>query len=156
MADEGDIQSETVWPMPKFHFEVQWSGGGEGMVSSFQEISGLDVESQVIEYRAGDEKTFSTVKMPGLVKNSNVTLKKGIFAKDNKFFDWYKTIKMNTVPRTTVTISLLNEDHSPTMIWKLFNAWPTKVTGTDLKADGNEVAVETIELAHEGLEIVNG
>ncbi|MBJ7556624.1 phage tail protein [Marinomonas spartinae] len=154
MADDGSAQSETVWPMPKFHFEVKWEGGaGAKMVAAFQEISGLDTEAQPIEYRAGNSKVFSTIKMPGIVKTSNVTLKKGIFKSDNKFYDWYSQIKMNTIARTPVTINLLDEAGSPVMTWKLTNAWPTKVTGTDLKSDGNEVAVETIELAHEGLAI---
>jgi phage tail-like protein len=91
--------------------------------------------------------------MPGLIKSGNVTLKKGIFKGDNKFYEWYSKIKMNTIARTAVTINLLDESGAPVMSWKLKNAWPTKVTGTDLKSDSNEVAVETIELAHEGLEI---
>ncbi|CAM3704415.1 MULTISPECIES: phage tail protein [Vibrio] len=154
MADDGSAQSQTVWPMPKFHFEVKWDGGaGADMVAAFQEISGLDTEAQPIEYRAGNSPVFSTIKMPGIVKTSNVTLKKGIFKSDNKFYDWYSKIKMNTIARTAVTINLLDESGAPVMSWKLKNAWPTKVTGTDLKSDGNEVAVETIELAHEGLEI---
>jgi phage tail-like protein len=84
-----------------------------------------------------------------------VTLKKGIFAKDNKFFDWHKKIVLNIVKRATVTIKLLDEKNNPTMTWTLANAWPTKITGTDLKADGNEVAVESIEIAHEGLTVEN-
>lgn len=156
MADDGSAQSETVWPMPKFHFEVKWDGGAgadASMVAAFQEVSGLDTEAQPIEYRAGNSKVFSTIKMPGLVKTSNVTLKKGIFKSDNKFYDWFSKIQMNTIARTAVTINLLDQDSGVAMSWKLKNAWPTKVTGTDLKSDGNEVAVETIELAHEGLEI---
>ncbi len=154
MADDGSAQSDTVWPMPKFHFEVKWDGGtGAGMVSAFQEVSGLDLEAQPIEYRAGNSPVFSTIKMPGLIKSGNVTLKKGIFKGDNKFYEWYSKIKMNTIARTAVTINLLDESGAPVMSWKLKNAWPTKVTGTDLKSDSNEVAVETIELAHEGLEI---
>ncbi|ACZ78292.1 MULTISPECIES: phage tail protein [Dickeya] len=154
MADDGSAQSSTVWPMPKFHFEVKWDGGaGASMVASFQEISGLDIEAQIIEYRAGNSPVFSTIKMPGIIKSGNVTLKKGIFVKDNNFYDWFSKIKMNTIARTAVTISLLDESGSPAMTWKLKNAWPTKISGTDLKSDGNEVAVETIELAHEGLEV---
>ncbi len=153
---DGSAQDASIWPLPKFHFEVKWDGGaGTEMVASFQEVSGLDIEAQVIEYRAGNSPIFSTVKMPGIVKSSNVTLKKGIFVKDNQFYNWFAKIKMNTVARTAVTISLLDEAGAPTMVWTLTNAWPTKVTGTDLKADGNEVAVETIELAHEGLAIAN-
>ncbi|ANE74764.1 phage tail protein [Dickeya solani] len=154
MADDGSAQSNTVWPMPKFHFEVKWDGGaGAGMVASFQEITGLDIEAQIIEYRAGNSPVFSTIKMPGIIKSGNVTLKKGIFVKDNNFYDWFSKIKMNTIARTAVTINLLDESGSPAMTWKLKNAWPTKVSGTDLKSDGNEVAVETVELAHEGLEV---
>ena len=152
MADDGSKQSESVWPLPKFYFEVKWDAN----VMAFQEVSGLDVEAQIIEYRAGNSKVFSTVKMPGLKKYGNITMKKGVFTKDNKFWAWLDQIKLNTIKRIPVTISLLDENGAPTMVWTLANAWPTKITGTDLKADGNEVAVESIEIAHEGLIIKNG
>lgn len=148
---EGAEQSASVWPMPKFHFKVMWND----VQMSFQEVSGLDAQSEEIKYRAGDSKVFSVVKMPGLIKYGNVTMKKGIFKGDNKFWDWFSKIKMNTIERTTVTISLLDEKDAETMVWTLKNAWPTKVTGTDLKAEGNEVAIESIEIVHEGLEIKN-
>ncbi|MEJ2045212.1 MAG: phage tail protein [Reinekea sp.] len=151
MADDGSAQSTSVWPIPKFHFQVKW----DSEVMSFQEVSGLDVEAQVIEYRSGDSPVFSTVKMPGIQKSGNVTMKKGVFKSDNKFWDWFNKIKMNTIARVPVTISLLDETGAPTMVWTLANAWPTKITGTDLKSDGNEAAIETIEIAHEGLTIAN-
>ena len=151
MADDGSAQSTNVWPMPKFHFQVKWDSD----VVSFQEVSGLDIESQPIEYRHGDSPEFSTIKMPGIVKTSNVTMKKGVFKSDNNFWKWFINIKMNTITRKTITISLLDEGNNPTMTWTLKNAWPTKITGTDLKSDGNEVAIETIEIAHEGLTISN-
>jgi len=151
MADDGSAQSTATWPIPKFSFQVKW----DSQVMSFQEISGLDVESQPIEYRSGDSKNFSVLKMPGIKKFTDVTMKKGVFKSDNKFWDWFNQIKMNTVKRVPVTISLLDEAGSPTMVWKLTNAWPTKITGTDLKSTGNEVAVETIVVAHEGLTIEN-
>jgi len=151
MPDDGSKQSAT-WPLPKFYFKVDI---GDQKNVPFQEISGLDTETQSIEYRAGNSKEFSTIKMPGIKKTGNVTLKKGIFVKDNKFWDWYNQIKLNTIKRVTVTIQLCDEAGSPTMVWTLANAWPTKITGTDLKSDGNEVAVETLEVAHEGLTIAN-
>lgn len=151
MADDGSKQSAT-WPLPKFYFKVDI---GDQKDVPFQEVSGLDTETQPIEYRAGNSKEFSTVKMPGIKKTGNVTLKKGVFAKDNKFWDWYNQIKLNTIKRVTVTIQLCDEAGSPTMVWTLANAWPTKITGTDMKSDGNEVAVETLEVAHEGLTIAN-
>lgn len=152
MADDGSAQSQTVWPLPKFYFKVE-TDSLKG--ASFQEVSGLDVEAQVIEYRSGDNKVFSTIKMPGIKKYGNVTLKKGIFVKDNKFFDWFKKIEMNTIKRETVVITLLDQAGGTTMKWTLNNAWPTKITGTDMKSDGNEVAVETLEIAHEGVTIEN-
>lgn len=152
MAEEGSAQSTSVWPLPKFHFQVKW----DAEVMSFQEVSGLDMEAQLIEYRHGDSKEFSTVKMPGIKKFGNVTMKKGVFKSDNKFWDWFNEIKMNTIKRKPVTISLLDEEGAATMVWTLANAWPTKITGTDLKSDGNEVAIESIEIAHEGLTIANG
>ena len=146
-------KQDTNWPLPKFSFEVDITDVGTKL--SFQEVSGLDTEMQVIEYRAANTPRFSPIKMPGVAKFGNVTLKKGLFAKDQKFFDWQKHIAMNTSKRSTVTITLLDESGSPAMSWTLQNAWPTKITGTDLKADGNEVAVETIELAHEGITITS-
>lgn len=144
-------KQDNVWPLPKFYFQVKI---GDTEVA-FQEVSGLDIEAQIIEYRHGNSKEFSTVKMPGIKKSGNVTLKKGVFVKDNSFWDWFSQINMNTIERKTVVISLLDEGGNPTMVWTLNNAWPTKITGTDMKSDGNEVAVETIEVAHEGLKVDN-
>ena len=79
MSDDGSKQSEKVWPLPKFHFQAKIGDSA----ASFQEVSGLDVENDPIEYRAGDSKVFSTIKMPGMMKNGNITMKKGVFAKDN-------------------------------------------------------------------------
>lgn len=151
MADDGSAQDTAVWPLPKFHFRVQW--GDTDM--RFEEVSGLDVQAQPIAYRAGNSPVFSAVKMPGLLKHGNVTLKKGVFEADNKFWDWFNQIKMNTIHRAPVTVSLLDEAGNATMVWTLANAWPSKITGTDLKAQGHEVAVETIEVVHEGLTIAN-
>jgi phage tail-like protein len=147
---DGSAQ-DNVWPLPKFYFTVDL--GSQDATTSFQEISGLEVETQPIEYRHGDSPIFSTVKMPGIAKFGNVTLKKGTFVNDNNFWTWYNAIKMNTIKRETVVIQLLDESGSPTMTWSLSNAWPTKISGTDLKSDSNEVAVESIELAHEGIVI---
>lgn len=151
MADDGSAQSTTVWPLPKFRFEVKW----DDAVMLFQEVSGLDVESQPIEYRHGDSPQFAVLKMPGIKKYSDVTMKKGVFKSDDKFWDWFNEIKMNTIKRKSVTISLLDEGGAPTMVWTLANAWPNKISGTDLKASGNEVAVETIVISHEGLTVAN-
>jgi phage tail-like protein len=137
------------YPLPKFHFQVEWGGTRIG----FTEVTGLGVETEAIEYREGSSPEYSKIKMPGMQKFANITLKRGVFRNDNEFYNWWNTVSLNTIERRDITISLLNESHEPVMVWKVKNAWPVKVQSTDLKSDGNEVAIETLELAHEGLMI---
>ena len=141
-----------AYPLVAFHFQVEWGGTNLG----FSEVSGLTIENQAIEYRDGLSPEYSVVKMPGMPKFSNITLKRGIVPADNEFFGWLNTAALNKIERRDLVISLLNEEHSPVMTWKVKNAFPVKVEGPGLKATGNEVAIETIELAHEGLTIENG
>jgi phage tail-like protein len=147
MADDGSAQSQTVWPLVKFSFKVMW----DGAELIFQEVTGLSSETQIIEYRGGSSPVYSTVKMPGIQKFSNITLKKGIFKGDKAMWDKYSAIKMNTYKRSSIVISLLDEGQQVAMSWTLKNAFPSKITVTDMKSDANEVAVETMEVAHEGL-----
>ncbi|MCZ7558481.1 MAG: phage tail protein [Bacteroidia bacterium] len=140
----------TAYPLPKFHFRVEWGGSKIG----FTEVTGLDMQVEAIEYREGSSPEYSKIKMPGLQKFSNITLKRGTFSGDKEFYAWIKTVSLNTVERRDVTISLLNEAHEPVVTWKVRNAFPVKVQASDMKSDGNEVAVETLELAHEGMAIV--
>ena len=143
---------DSNWPMPAFSFQVTL---GTQKNVPFQEVTGLETETQMIEYRHSNSKQYSTIKMPGIAKYGNVTLKKGIFVNDNSFWAWYSQITMNTIARVTVVVQLLDEQSKPMMTWSLSNAWPTKITGPDLKSDGNDVAINTIEIAHEGLVIAN-
>jgi phage tail-like protein len=151
MPDDGSSQNNT-WPLSSFSFQVSW--GSQAKIP-FQEVSGLETETQVIEYRHSNSPEFSTIKMPGIKKFGNVTMKKGIFAKDNAFWKWYSEIKMNTIKRVPVVVQLLDEGGNPTMTWTLANAWPTKISAPTLKSDGNEVAIQSIEIAHEGITIAN-
>lgn len=146
----GEAQDPKLWPLPEFYFKVTISDVGE---MSFKEVSGLDREHDVIEYRAGDDKAFTKLKMPGLIKNGEVTLKKGIFVSDQNFWSWIGEIKLNTIKRRTVTISLMDENDAPAQTWELANAWPKKVSVEGFKADGNSVAMETLVLVHEGIAI---
>jgi phage tail-like protein len=137
------------YPLPKFHFRVEWGGSKIG----FTEVTGLNIENELIEYRDGSSPEYHKIKMPGLQKYGNITLKRGMFNGDNEFFQWLNTVSLSKIERRDVTISLLNENHEPVYLWRVKNAFPTKVTAPDLKSDANEVAVETIEIAHEGLVI---
>ena len=149
MAEDGAAQSTATWPLVKFSFQVKW----DDAELIFQEVTGLSSETQVIEYRGGNSKVYSTVKMPGIKKFGNITLKKGIFKGDKALWDKYNMIAMNTIKRSTILISLLDEANAVAMSWKLLNAFPCKMTVSDMKADANEIAVETMELAHEGLSL---
>lgn len=153
MPDDGSTQGDgSTWSTSKFSFVVTW----DATVMQFQEVSGLDVENQSIEYRNSNSPVFSTIKMPGIAKYGNVVMKKGIVPNNSQFLEWLNQIKLNTVKRTTMTITLQDEAGAPTMIWTLSNAWPIKISSTDLRSEGNELAIETIEIAHEGLTISNG
>lgn len=141
----------ATYPLPKFHFLVQWGGVRIG----FTEVTGLDMQVEVIEYREGSSPEYSKIKMPGMHKFSNITLKRGTIQGDSEFYKWINTISLTVSERRDIIISLLNETHVPVMTWKAKNAFPIKVQASDLKSDGNEVAIETLELAHEGLNILN-
>ena len=139
--------AEELWPVPKFHFTVEWGDIDVG----FQEVTGLEMETQFIEYRAGNDPSLVTQKIPGLKKHGTITLKKGVFKDDLSFYEWFEEVQTNPDRRETVTISLLDEEESPVMVWRVENAFPVKVSGPDLKSDANEIALESIELAHEGI-----
>ncbi len=140
------------YPLPKFHFLVEWGGSRIG----FTEVTGLTIETEVIEYREGNSPEYNKTKMPGLRKYSNITMKRGIFASDNDYYNWFNTVKLNQIERRDITISLLNENHEPVVVWKVKSAFPIKMQSPDLKADANEVAIESVDIAHEGLVIQNG
>jgi len=150
MADD----PKKMYPLPKFHFQLDWGGTRIG----FTEVTGLDFETQPIEYREGSSKTYNKTKQPGLTKYSDITLKRGTFLGDFEFFElWKKTVMYQEGKekfRRDVTIKLLDEEHNPVITWSVSKAWPSKIQSTDLKADGNEVAIETMMLVHEGLSIV--
>jgi phage tail-like protein len=134
------------YPIPVFHFQVEWGG----TKIEFSEVSGMNIETQVIEYRHGFAPEH-TMKMPGIQKNGNITMKRGLFKGDSEYYKWWSDVNLNTITRRDLIISLLDENHDPLVTWKVMQAWPTKVENPTLKADGNEVAIESIELVHEGI-----
>lgn len=150
MADD----PKKNYPLPKFHFQVEWGEDRFG----FTEVSGLDFETEVIEYREGSSPVYHKTKQPGLTKYANISLKRGTFLGDFKYFElWKKTMMFQEGAekfRRDITIKLLDEEHKPIITWALSKAWPSKVQSTNLKADANEVAIESMDLVHEGLKIV--
>lgn len=151
MADDGSAQAATVWPLVQFQFLVKV----DGTEFFFQEVSGLSTEHSVIEYRVGHWSTFSTIKMPGIKKYNNVTMKKGSYKGDLALHNLHETIKLNVYKRVPVIISLLDEAQAPVMTWTLSNAFPSKMTYPDMKADNSAPAIETIEWAFETLTLTS-
>jgi phage tail-like protein len=139
------------YPLPNFHFEVNWGGTRIG----FSIITGLEVATSVIEYREGSYLIYNTTKQPGRTVYGNIILERGIFLNDFEFFTWWQNTynfqERNQLFRRDVVISLFDDAHNPVMVWKLLNAWPCKVKWGELNALDNQVMMESLELTHEGL-----
>ncbi len=138
-----------AYPMRSYHFVVQWGGTRVG----FQEVSGLNIQVDTVEYRDGSNPEFHALKMPGQFHYSNVVLKRGIVRSDNDFFKWLSTINLNSVERRDVIVQLLDQSHQPVVVWKIRNAFPVRYSGPILQANASDVAMEELELAHDGLEV---
>lgn len=137
-------------PLGAFNFRLEIDAVVHG---GFSECTGLDSESDIIEYRLGtDDNTVR--KIPGLNKFSNVTLKRG-FSTNMDLWDWRRTVMNGVIERRTVTIILLEETgQTEKLRWNLRAAWPSKWTGAELKSSANEIAIETLEFCHEGVEMI--
>jgi len=105
-----------------------------------------------LEYRQGADITFTTQKIPGLKKFPNIVLKRGAFKNDNDFFAWFNQTGLEAEKRD-ITISLLNSQHEPTIVWKIRSAWPVVCKYSKLDAMKSKILIETLELTHEGFTV---
>ena len=135
-----------AYPHGKFRYTLEVQGLELG---GFSEVSGFDASIDVMEYREGD-KVQTPMKIPGLKKYGNITMKQGVADKD-AIYKWMETGFEKDVDRKTVTITLLDISGQPAASWQIINAWPTKYTAPDFNATSSEIAIETLELAHEGM-----
>ena len=141
----------ATYPIPVFHFKVSWNNVDIG----FSDVSGLSQDIQAIEYRDGLMASSTLpLKRPGLRKANNISLKRGIVEHNNDLYNWFNNTGAPNVDRRDLTITLLNDEGAPVMVWTVSQAWPTKCEGPALKATGNEIAIESIELVHEGLSLI--
>jgi len=138
------------YPMPAYHFTVEWGGTN----ISFAQVSGLDILVETTEYREGASPETQSVKMPGRSKFSNIVLKRGIKKGDTDFFKWINTHQLHTIERRDIVINLLDEQHQPVITWRVKNAFPVRYSGPLLSAQSSEIAMEELELAHEGLTLI--
>jgi phage tail-like protein len=137
------------FPLPKFYFSVSWGGSK----IAFTEVSGLNSDLDVIEHRVGSSPEFFKRKNPGMKKLSNITLKRGVFINDNEFYQWYNTVAQSTVEKRTITISLLDENGQPKVVWTVKDCFIVSLKCTDLKSDANESAIDTVEIANHGFTV---
>ena len=134
-------------PYGNYNFTVDIGAGDD---IGFSEVGLPSGEIEVIDYREGNEVS-SARKLPGRVDYPNVVLRRGL-AGSLELFDWWKAVRDGTPDRRNVTITLLDEQRAPVQRWRLRNAWPAKLEYAALNALGNEIVLETLELAHEGFE----
>jgi phage tail-like protein len=139
----------TVDPFGNFNFLVEIDGITRG---AFHEVNGFDSTVDVIEHREGGENT-TLRKLPGMTKYSNIVLKWGV-TDDVSLYRWHRQIVTGDIERKNGSIVLLNRRGEEVARWNFVRAWPTKYDGPDFTAEGNDVAIETLELAHEGVERV--
>jgi phage tail-like protein len=137
---------QRVDPYGNFNFLVEIDGITR---AAFQQASGFDSTIDVIEHREGGENTTPR-KLPGMTKYSNISLKWGL-TDDRDLYDWHRQAVLGNVQRRNGSIILLDRQGNEKMRWNFVNAWPSKWDGPDFNAEGNDVAIETLELAHEGV-----
>lgn len=135
------------YPIPVYRFSVDF--GGESV--AFSEVSGLDIENEVITYK--DCQGVKT--MPGMSKSPiNLTLKKGVLRGDSSFYDWITSTQMNSINKKDISVTLMDEKgETPLVTWKVFNSFPTKLTAPTFDASTNDVAIDTLELVADHLKI---
>ena len=142
----GRLMSIATQPeLPRYSFAVNIEGRALG---AFREVSGLDVELEVIEFREGSGGPIQ--KIPGNTKYSNIVLKRG-FTGDRALQDWFTEFSESRTQRVGGSIVMFDQAHSEVARWNFERAWPSKISGPTLNADGNQVAIESITLVHEGL-----
>jgi phage tail-like protein len=137
---------QRVDPYGNFNFLVEIDGITR---AAFHEVSGFDSTIDVIEHREGGENT-TVRKLPGMTKHSNIVLKWGL-ADDADLYNWHRDAVNGKVQRRNGSIVLLDRQGQERMRWNFVNAWPSKWDGPDFNAEGNDIAIETLELAHEGV-----
>lgn len=133
-------------PLRNFRFRVEIDGITQ---AGFSEASGFDATVDVIDYRVGDGPTHVS-KLPGLTKHGNITLKWGI-TDSIELYKWHKDVLDGIIQRKNISIIVIDEAGNDKARWDVTEAWPTKYTAPSFNAKGNEVAIETLEIVHEGI-----
>lgn len=135
-------------PFAQYNFLIELGGVAS---AGFTELSGLNTESDIIEYREGNYQG-GVHKLPGLIKFGQLTLKRG-YTLNQDLWLWRKTTLEGATERRNGAIVLLDESRQPALRWEFFEAWVSKYEGPALNATTSEAAIESIELAFENLQL---
>ncbi|MBV8213916.1 MAG: phage tail protein [Verrucomicrobia bacterium] len=141
-------------PYGQFNFLIEIDGVG---TFGFSEVSGLSTDTNVIEYREGSEVAngeSTTRQPPGLIKYNNIVCKRG-FAKHPSAYNWWLKVIQGQTSTASGSITLLDEAQKPKLRWKFSGGWPSKWEGPALNEKTSEVAIESLEITHEGLTLVS-
>lgn len=141
---------ERFDPYRGFNFRVEIDNV---TVAFFSEVSGLSFNTEMVEYREGSDKGLHNRKLTGLRKFSNLMLKRG-FTQQRELWDWYMSVLNGITQRRGGAIVLCDEDHADQIRWEFQNGWICKWEGPAMKANANEVAIESIEICVERVELV--
>lgn len=134
-------------PFRTFNFRLEIDNT---TVAAFSDVSGLTSTGEVASYRTGVDIPLTARKLPGLRSYGPITLKRGMIA-DATLWDWYRNISTGQADRRNGSVILMNEAREDVLRWNFENAWPNKIEGPTLKAAGNEVAIESLELVVEDI-----
>lgn len=146
------VVREDPYPAHSFLIEIPGVVEGEEIVAGFSEVSGLGVAIEVIEYRTGNERQKAPRKLPGVARYSNLVLERGITG-DLALWEWIRRAVEGEPRRADGTVTLLNEEREAVLIWRFRRGWPCRYSGPGLDADGSSLAIEELEICHEGLAI---
>ncbi len=143
------MPGERKDPFKNFRFLVEIDGIVQ---AGFREVTVPDSTTDVVEYREGNEKTITPRKLPGLTKYGNLTLKWGV-TDSLELYNWRRLVETGQIEkaRRNLAVIVLDDEGNPAARWEFLNAWPSKYDAPDLNATANEVAIETLEIVHEGM-----
>ncbi len=141
------MSNQRLDPFRTFNFRLEID---DTTVAAFSDVTGLSSDGEVADYRTGMDIPLTARKLPGLRKFGPITLKRGM-VHDTTLWDWYRNIAVGIADRRNGSVILMDEERNDVLRWNFESAWPNKIEGPTLKAAGNEIAIESIELIVEDI-----
>jgi phage tail-like protein len=135
-------------PLRGYNFRLEIDGIQR---AGFRDCKGIDVKSEPIKYREGTDKAYTSRQLPGMWTPTPLVLSGGVYADDKSLSDWHQQTVNGKTERKNGSVCLLDESGEEKIRWNFVDGWPSGLEGPSLNAVGNEVAIETLTIAHEGI-----